>query len=154
MNLIEQWFPQLQVSEYEITSPRDGEYNCIAWAASDHDQWWWPDSDEQYYWPQEVRRVCTLAAFAAAYATIGYRPCESQEPEDGLEKVVVFADSNGIPTHAARQLSNGRWTSKLGNFEDIEHDLLALTGELYGSVAAVLGRRTAGPSLAAGLSST
>ena len=75
MNHIERGFPRLQESEYEVTSPCDVEYNCIAWAASDQSQCWWPDSEEQYYWPQEVRRECTLAAFAAAYATIGYRSC-------------------------------------------------------------------------------
>jgi hypothetical protein len=35
------------------------------------------------------------------------------------------------PTHAARQLPSGRWTSKLVLREDIEHDLHALSGEAY-----------------------
>lgn len=38
----------------------------------------------------------------------------------------------GIPSHAARQLPNGRWTSKCGQAEDIEHDLRDLEGRLYG----------------------
>jgi len=35
------------------TSPRAWENNCIARAASDEAQWWWPDDDA--YWPSEDR---------------------------------------------------------------------------------------------------
>ncbi|TAF36353.1 MAG: hypothetical protein EAZ69_10585 [Oscillatoriales cyanobacterium] len=49
-------------------------------------------------------------------------------------------DSNGIPTHAARQLANGKWTSKLGWLEDIEHELDGLTGDRYGVVGQILKR--------------
>jgi hypothetical protein len=45
-------------------------------------------------------------------------------------------------THAARSLPNGRWTSKLGNGEDIEHITLAvLEGDLYGKVRVFLKRQ-------------
>lgn len=39
-----------------------------------------------------------------------------------------------VPVNAAR------WTSKLGFSEDIEHDLLAVSGDLYGSVVLLLKR--------------
>ena len=43
----------------------------------------------------------------------------------GYKKIVLFArqdDFKGlVPTHAARQLENGQWTSKLGQCEDIMH---------------------------------
>jgi len=42
--------------------------------------------------------------------------------------------------HAARQLPEGRWTSKLGELEDIEHALHDLTGTVYGSVVLVMKR--------------
>jgi hypothetical protein len=39
----------------------------------------------------------------------------------------------------ARQLSNGKWTSKLGQDEDIEHENLeGLVGEIYGSVVCIM----------------
>lgn len=51
-----------------------------------------------------------------------------------LKKVAIYADQRGIPTHMARQLENGMWTSKCGELEDIEHETLeALQGFLYGS---------------------
>lgn len=39
---IEQLFPGLQGTSFEITSPRDRRYNCVAWAANDTRRWWWP----------------------------------------------------------------------------------------------------------------
>jgi hypothetical protein len=52
----------------------------------------------------------------------------------------LFVDARGVPTHAARLLPSGLWTSKLGEWEDIEHDLLALEGDVYGTVALLLKR--------------
>jgi hypothetical protein len=72
--------------------------------------------------------------------SLGYAESATPVPGPGLEKVALYADANGCPTHVARQLPNGRWTSKLGELEDIEHDLPALEGDLYGSVTLVLKR--------------
>jgi hypothetical protein len=48
--------------------------------------------------------------------------------------------TDGEPTHAARQLPNGKWTSKLGRWQDIEHELDGLVGEMYGTVKQILKR--------------
>ncbi len=40
------------------------------------------------------------------------------------EKLAIYADADGLPKHVARQLVDGRWTSKLGGWEDIEHEAL------------------------------
>jgi hypothetical protein len=69
-----------------------------------------------------------------------YTPCPAEEIEQGFAKVAVFIDRPGLPTHVARQLPNGRWTSKLGRAEDIEHDLHDLEGDLYGAAMLVLKR--------------
>lgn len=60
--------------------------------------------------------------------------------EVGVERVALFAGSDGFPTHAARQLPNGRWTSKIGFLEDIEHDLYDLEGSEYGAVVRIMRR--------------
>ncbi|HYK87625.1 MAG TPA: hypothetical protein VE398_02575 [Acidobacteriota bacterium] len=136
---LEDVFPNLRTSGYTITSPRDPTYNCIAWAANEMDRWWWPNPS--YYWPNGVPRSETLEAFTQAYATLGFTPCEDATLEFEYEKIVIYVNSAGIPTHAARQLPNGRWTSKLGKFEDIEHtDTSGLDSPVYGSVAIVLRR--------------
>ena len=138
---IERLFPALLNSEYSITSPATPEYNCIAWAAEDIDRWWWPDPFFLGYWPPEVPRSETLQAFIKAYEILGYAICKEAVYEKDFEKIAIYIDSNGKPTHAARQLSSGNWTSKLGNLEDIEHATLNnISSSHYGSVAVILKR--------------
>ena len=139
---IEAVFPGLRNSAFQATSPATRDYNCIAWAAGDPAHWWWPDADpdnDVVFWPAGVPLEETLDAFAAAFATLGYAPCFGEESEPGFERVALFA-RNGIPTHAARQLPSGRWTSKLGFREDIEHDLHAVNGGVYGTIILILKR--------------
>ena len=63
------------------------------------------------------------------FLAAGYELCGDGSLEDRYEKIAIYA-KDGEPTHAARQLGDGRWTSKLGKYEDIEHDSLdALYGE-------------------------
>jgi hypothetical protein len=64
--------------------------------------------------------------------------------ETGLEKVAIFAKGE-TALHVARQLPSGKWTSKIGRWEDIEHDLLALEGERYGEVAQIMQRGVPSP---------
>lgn len=134
------YFPRLAQGGYRVTSPPTNAYNCIAWAASRVDRWWWPD---QYgYWPAGVPMEETLAAFQAAYATLGYKPCTSAALEAFYEKVAVYARPSGNPTHAARQLDDGKWTSKLGPDVDIEHGTPeAVGGAQYGNPVLFLRRR-------------
>ena len=66
--------------------------------------------------------------------------CPAADLEPGVEKIALYANAVGKPTHGARQLANGRWTSKLGKREDIEHALHDLEGELYGTVVRIMKR--------------
>ena len=137
---IESLFPLLQSSLFQVTSPATRDYNCVAWAVADMARWWWPDPvSAAAFWPPDAPLQETIEAFIQAVATLGYLPCSSEELEAGSEKVAVFA-RDGIPNHVSRQLSDGRWTSKLGQREDIVHELHALSGEIYGSVVQVLRR--------------
>jgi hypothetical protein len=69
--------------------------------------------------------MATSGAFILAFATKGYVQCTDGSLQPRLEKVAIYVDSNDVPQHAARQLRNGKWTSKLGDYEDItHHDLL------------------------------
>src|SRR4051812_40036029 len=115
---IEDYFPRLRDSGHRVTSPATTDYNCIAWAAGRQDDWWWPDPMGTSYWPAGAPRAETLAAFVLAFGLLGYVPCDSDAVEPGTEKVALYA-RDGAPTHAARQLPDGRWTSKLGTMEDI-----------------------------------
>lgn len=141
----EKWWPNLLRTGYKVTSPADPYYNCFAWAAGETQLWWAPPTDpfgsfKKSYWPPGVAQENTLEAFIQAYATIGFAVCDNAELEPDFEKIVIYT-TNGIPDHAARQLPNGKWTSKIGDLEDIEHALDAFEGGKYfGKVACVLKR--------------
>ena len=145
------WFPNLSSGAYRVTSPEDWDYNCIAHAAdmdaaSVAEYFWWPDED--YFWPDGIPREETLEAFILAYQRVGYQPCENGDLEPGVQKVAIYVDQfrDHRPTHAARQLESGKWTSKLGPWEDIEHstpdDVAGYRGSeaRYGTVAQYLKR--------------
>jgi len=125
------------------TSPATPCYNCLAWAAGEDNRWWEPDVLGLYYWPPGAPREISLSAFVAAFVSIGYVECEGDELEEGFQKIAIYAHPNGTPTHAARQLSDGRWTSKLGEYIDIEHDTHAdyPMGCNYGTVRIVVRRQ-------------
>ena len=93
----------------------------------------------------------SVAAFIAAFATRGYECCDSEGLEPGFDKVVLYVDEQqGRVTHAARQLSDGRWTSKLGPQWDINHLLEGVCGPApaYGRVAQILRRPVSPPTAA------
>jgi hypothetical protein len=140
--MLEALFPSLLKEGYGQTSPASTEYNCIAWAANRTDVAWWPDPLGVGYWPDGVPREETLEAFYLAFESIGYSRCDEGQMEIGFEKVALYALA-GQPKHAARQLADGRWTSKLGKHIDISHALGGLEGEIYGQVVGYLKRSLA-----------
>jgi hypothetical protein len=134
-------FPRLERDGYLITSPTSIRYNCLAWAAEESDRWWEPDPQSLYFWPQGVPRAFDLSAYIQAFESLGYESIESSQHEVGFQRIAIYVDSAGEPVHVARQLPNGRWTSKMDIFEDIEHVTAeSLTGDVYARVAAVLRR--------------
>ena len=138
--VLENIFPNLKSSEYEITSPQTADYNCIAWAAKDDETWWWPDTNNTAFWPEHLERKETLEVFIQAFEFSGYQVCESPEFEEKYEKVAIFVDPQKTPTHAARQLHSGKWTSKMGQSYDIEHELEGVIGSDYGNVGVIMKR--------------
>jgi len=142
VNPLEEAFPDLAGGSYRITSPPSKDYNCIAWAAGGTEDWWWPVPPhvKEVYWPADIPRLETLAAFSQAFAALGYIECAADNLESGFEKIALFANEQGLPLHAARQLPSGRWSSKLGEREDIEHGLRDLEGTTYGSVLLIMKR--------------
>jgi hypothetical protein len=132
-------FPHLSSDGYKITSKETHVYNCIAWAAGIDTAWW--DTAQGYTWPQGAPRDNTIKALITAYECIGFEICEGEMIEAGYDKIAVYGDADGW-THAARQLPSGKWTSKLGRSEDIEHATpQGLVGSAYGSVVSIMRRR-------------
>lgn len=134
-------FPNLTSENHRTTSPATGGYNCIAWAAGKQDRNWWPSPTKDGYWPPGFRKGKSLRVFSAVFLRQGYVPCDDGALVDGIEKVCLYTDANGDVTHMARQLPDGKWTSKLGTSVDIEHSAPeVLDGGAYGKVASYLKR--------------
>jgi hypothetical protein len=103
------------------TSLPDIDYNCIGHALRIKRNVW--PCGYQNWWPRPYPAPETVAEFAAAFALYQYSACESIDLERGYEKIALYT-KNGEPTHAARQLASGKWTSKISDNIDIEHDTL------------------------------
>ncbi|MBV9761031.1 MAG: hypothetical protein JO340_10750 [Acidobacteriaceae bacterium] len=135
--------PFLTTENCEITSPATKRYNCLAWAAGNNTQWW--DPNPLYRWPSDVPREISLDAVLTVYEKLGFTVCIGGEPEEDFEKIAIFAkkvSGRTVPTHAARQLASGKWTSKLGACEDISHETFdAVNGPLYGEAICFMSRR-------------
>lgn len=133
-------FPRLSDGSFEIIGDATDDYNCIAWAAGDPAAWWWPTVPVVAFWPAGIPDELTLEAFIQAFATLGYVPCDSSDFDRRYEKIAIYV-KNEEPCHAARQLPDGRWSSKLGTLECITHELDALEGDAYGRVECLMSRR-------------
>jgi len=146
----EQFFPNLFASGYGVTSVADPQYNCIAWAAGEEntDAFWTPFVvGGGYYWPQDkLPRDARVETFIKLYEIEGgFTECipNIADLEDGIEKIALYVDPNGQVTHAARQQPDGIWTSKLGEWEDIDHGAVEGVGgadPAYGTVVQFLQR--------------
>lgn len=142
---LENLFPNLKQTGYAITSEEDVEYNCVAWAVGDNRKWWEPLPG--FYWPPGVIKEYTLAAYARVFEIHGYKACDNSDFEQEYEKIAIFIDKAGDPSHISRQTASGEWMSKIGELEDIEHHVLnALEGEAYGTVVQIMKRPRKNPT--------
>ena len=137
------WLPNLV--DFKVTSESTSEYNCFSWALGDDFRWIDPTVDYAQ-WMADVSNGSSIDSVVELFRAAGYELCGDGSLEDGYEKIAIYV-KDGEPTHAARQLENGRWTSKLGKYEDIEHDFPeALQGDgfgEYGRVAVFMARSLA-----------
>lgn len=126
-------FPKLDASNHRKTSPPSPSYNCFGWAIIGREVLMGPMPG--YLWPKQAPADMKLSSFIAAIAEHGYTRCEAGNLEDGIEKIALYGLAEYVD-HAARQLPNGRWTSKLGlEHDDIEHDTAdCICGGVYGPI--------------------
>lgn len=136
-------FPQLKPEHYKKTSEIDPAYNCTAFALGDDSTQAWidPTPGRHRTWPESVPRQSDMLTYIKLYEFYGFTVCADSSLEQGFEKIALYSDQWNSFTHAARQREDGRWVSKLGAWEDIEHaSLECLAGESYGTAARYLKR--------------
>lgn len=133
LNDIESIFPNLAGSGYEITGEASDNYNCIAWSLGATSPWWGYQNTGDY-WPPSLPYNQEIGTLIQLFGGQGFSLCDDDALEPGYEKIALYAFV-GQFMHVARQLEDGRWTSKPGIREVITHpspDNLAQS--FYGSV--------------------
>ena len=136
--------------DYQVFGRSTIRYNCISYSLGIRDRWISPVTGPgrlPFLWADRV------------YGRLGYRrlPAADLRPSPGSEKVAVYAILGGDGrvarlTHAAVQLPDGSWASKVGPFALIRHRTpAAMEGPSHGRVVAVYARpaapgRPAGPA--------
>lgn len=136
-------FPLLSNVAAKKTSDFNPRYNCIAWAFKDMQRFWWPNQPGRTYWPISTVGLTVTEAFEKWFSVDGWVECVDGELEPGFEKIALYT-LNGEPQHAARQLADGRWTSKLGENIDLSHDISELDGPAYGKPTRFFRRAASG----------
>lgn len=141
LKIIQSNFPKLLSDpNFKVTSKPTTEYNCISWAMVRSDRWTQCPAgtkvfDGVSWWPPEATNGKDISCLIDAFERVGHVICETGLPEVGFRKVALYCDIHKEWTHAARLLSNGYWTSKLGAWIDIQHgDPFSIEGPAYGSV--------------------
>ncbi len=124
----------------DFKSPPTIAYNCVGYAVGDP-RWWQPSGDEGHVWLNDLPvGDYSVAQYVDMFKRFGFLPCAGMEPEVGFEKLAVFGNQ-GEFEHVAIQLSDGRWISKLGDLEDIQHPAAQnLEGNFYGKIDIILKR--------------
>jgi hypothetical protein len=134
-------FPNLGQSTFNVSSPIDFAYNCVAWALERDQVRWWQPGGSPYFWPIAAPPSLSIGAYLAGFRVVGYRSCNSRSLIWGWEKIAIYTDGASNFMHVAAQLPNGSWTSKLGQGQDINHLTLAsLEGGVYGHVTHIMRR--------------
>ena len=101
--------PGLRGRSYQITSPKDHRYNCIALAAGDDHNWWWPDAGGEDTWPAGVARAETIDAFREVQAArIGAESAQNEAQADANRGVPgARGQSAQIVQAAYREVAGG-----------------------------------------------
>ena len=93
-----------------------------------------------YYWPSGVPQDGTVESYMKLFSLCEFTECADGSLEHGVEKIAIYAIDYSFK-HVAKQLPDGKWSSKLGGLEDIEHASLdALNGDWYGKTVKYMKR--------------
>jgi hypothetical protein len=130
---IEREFPGLKGTAYRIISAVDKRYNCHDFAVHDLQRWHDHNKASPLAWPPGVPTNGDVASYRARYQYYGFVE-SSGDYDPQFEQVAVFGREDGTVEHSARRIGPDLWASKLGKGHDIEHELQALQGMLYGAV--------------------
>lgn len=144
-------FPKLiDDNGFKVTSKATPNYNCISWACVYTDRWIQPSYigrpslDCVVWWPPDVVEGMGPECLIKLFEYHGYVECDSCFHETGYRKVALYYNEmKNEWTHAARELKNGLWTSKLGSSIDMQHGTPeSIECDSYGKIFCYMKKKT------------
>jgi len=138
-------WPKLRPDNYRQASHASPSYNCLAFVNGDErHNWEFGRYGGRFFWPEGVPD--TLEGWTEIFFRQGYAVTDAtdRDAELGYEKIAIYEEPEGY-YHVA--MSDGTsWKSKLGAYQDIEHQTLyLLEGSQnceYGKVVVILKRKS------------
>jgi hypothetical protein len=123
MAINESEYPEL-AGNYIPRSEPNPAYNCAAFVVGVEDEWW----EAGLVWPDDLEKDDTIAVYVQLYERYGFEVCPDGTFEAGHEKIALYGFDEEMPDgtveifeHAAIQVGEGQWKSKMGADDDIEH---------------------------------
>jgi hypothetical protein len=123
--LFDPWqFPNLNASNHRDIDPNPSNltYNCLAWSLGINDDWF--SSFDGRTWPGNApQNDAFIMTIVIMYESRGFSLCGNDRSlEHGYDKIALYVKDD-LFAHVARQSEDGKWTSKMGEGELIEHDV-------------------------------
>ncbi len=132
---IKKHFPNLTFESFKYTSEKTDDYNCAAWSIEIEDEW------IQFRDPKGMLDV-SITTYINYFTNLGFSITNDKNFEEGVKKIAIYKNEQDEFKHVARLMSNGKWTSKIGDWEDIEHDTLeVLADRSYGKPCLIMEKR-------------
>lgn len=140
----EEWmkknFPNSQ-GNWVQTSEHTIEYNCVAWVLGSNNKWWQPltlGGD----WPSDISESYNVNSYIELFIKFGFEKCVDYEFESEYDKIAIFQNTeNNEFSHVSKLIEPGIWSSKMGDYEDIRHNIKALENSVYGSIHCYMKRK-------------
>lgn len=128
-------WPNLKIGDnFSYTSLKRRGFNCVAYALEFENKDWDMLVFAKIYNLDKTQLDHSANGYAKIFSEkFGFEKCDNPNLEEGFKKIALYENNEGDFTHIARQMESGKWTSKMGNYEDIEHyDLIGISGNFYG----------------------
>jgi hypothetical protein len=135
------YYPNLRTGNYHKTSEETNIYNCVAWVFNIKTEPIDLSVDENGD-PMPVPQYLMPQVYIEYFEQRGFTKCDTPDLEAGIEKIALYVHTSGTFEHVALQLENGNWSSKVGEYEDIEHyNLEAIEKPDYMGIASIFMKR-------------
>jgi hypothetical protein len=84
-------FPALNQDNSEARSPKDFNYNCLAFALADEQNWWAPPGEFGFYWPPGFPDDLTVSTVAAIIEVHGFVVESDGAGQPETDSVAIYA---------------------------------------------------------------